>query len=71
MEGDPLHINLHMPEGNAKFDNYFWTAKTYEASFAKFGFTNISWVKMGLTDGADRAYWQDWVNHCPLICFEC
>ena len=68
-EGDPLHIHLKMESGDAKFDNYFWTAETYEASFAKYGFQEVKWVNMGLKEGNDKEHWQDWLENSPLICF--
>jgi len=70
-EGDPLHIHLTMESGDAKFDNYFWTTATYEASFLKYGFQQVKWVKMGLREDDDnvQAYWQDWLDNSPIICF--
>lgn len=40
-EGDPLHICIKMEEGDAKFDNYFWTNQSYEDSFTKMGFDKV------------------------------
>lgn len=68
-EGDALHIHISMEEGDAKFDNFFWTAETYEASFKKGGFTNMQWVNMTLAEGNDPQHWKDWLENCPLICF--
>ena len=69
-EGDPLHIHLKMESGDAKFDNYFWTAESYEASFVKYGFQEVKWVNMGLKEGNDKEFWQDWLENSPIICFD-
>ena len=68
-EGDPLHIRIKMEDGDAKFDNYFWTKETYEAAFEKAGFGQLRWTDLTLAAGNDADFWQDWLENCPIILF--
>jgi len=58
-----------MEDGDAKFDNYFWSSTSYEQSFTKMGFEKVNWHSMGIKDGNDKAFWQAWLDNCPIICF--
>jgi len=68
-EGDPLHIRIEGDGFEAKFDNYFWKAETYERAFSQAGFNQFRWVPLKVT-AKDQAEWAEWKEHTPLICFE-
>jgi hypothetical protein len=66
-EGDPLHIQIIGDGWEAKFDNYFWKADTYQRAFELSGFTNFRWVPLEVPE---NEHWQQWKDKTPLICFE-
>jgi len=68
-EGDLIHINIKMKDGDAKFDNYFWNNNTYEIAFEKAGFDKLKWINLTLVEGNDTGFWQDWLENCPIIIF--
>lgn len=74
-EGDALTIRLDRGDGSEiVFDNYYLRPETYEAAFAKAGFTSFHWIMPTVSDEwRERfgdAFWRPLLERPQLIGFE-
>jgi hypothetical protein len=55
--------------------NYFLERETHERAFRQVGFNTISWIRISVSeDGIQRFgrdYWQDFIEHEPIVGIEC
>ena len=71
-EGDPIHAKRQTEAGLVESTNYYWNSNTYEDVFYEAGFMDFHWCRMVVNHAPTKeaaSAWQDWINHCPVICF--
>jgi SAM-dependent methyltransferase len=74
-EGMPYTLVFHHEEGQVEVENYWLPAAAYEHALRSAGFAEVRWHQPRISPiaevGQEPEYWQDFLDHPPVIGIEC
>jgi ubiquinone/menaquinone biosynthesis C-methylase UbiE len=74
-EGSPIGFAFHLDDETFRIENYRLSRATHESVLTEAGLRDIRWSPPRVSRGglrlADAEYWQDLIEHPPIIFLEC